>query len=103
VNTLSAVARCCAAAVLVALPAAADAELTAQWNPTFRLRHEYFNNNADTNDTKRDYRSYLRLRTTLSGQLNYGKDYTALIKLTNENRIHMLNYSSDKLQNASTH
>jgi len=58
--------------------------LEYKWGGALRLRNEYWKNWKDMNNDVLDNRNFFRVKTSLWGQVDYTKDYTGFIKLTNE-------------------
>jgi hypothetical protein len=73
-------------------PAQSD-EWKFKWGGAERVRNEYLRNWKDMNNqasdiTKKDNRNFFRIKTSLWGQADYGKDLTGFLRLANEFRVY---------------
>jgi hypothetical protein len=59
-----------------------------KWGGVERLRNEYWRNWKDMNNEGIDNRNFFRIKTSLWGQADYGKDLTAYLKFSNEFRAY---------------
>jgi hypothetical protein len=69
-------------------PVFAADQLQYKWGGAERIRHEYWRNFKDMNTSLKDTRNFFRLKTSLWGQADYGKDLSLYARLTNEFRAH---------------
>jgi hypothetical protein len=76
------------AVVCVLLSTPAFAEIKFSGGGSERLRHEFWRNWKDVQDSSLDNRNFFRLKTSLWGQADYEKDLSFYGKLTNEFRAH---------------
>ena len=77
------------------------APLDFRWAPYLRLRHEYWDNISDMNDSTRDSRNFYRFKASLWGRLNVTKNLSAYARLTNESRAYVEHFSGDSARDAS--
>jgi hypothetical protein len=72
----------------VLLATQAFAQVKFSYGGSERLRHEFWRNWKDMNDAGLDNRNFFRIKTSLWGQMDYGKNFDLYGKLTNEFRAH---------------
>jgi len=70
--------------VVVSFSAPAYADLKFSWGGVERIRHEYWENWKDMNNSAGDNRNFFRFKTSLWGQWDYDKDFSLYAKLTDE-------------------
>ncbi len=70
----------------------AFAEVTFKWAPYLRLRHEYWRNIFDMDNSAKDNRNFFRVKTSLWGQLDIDDRASLFAKLTNENKSYAYFY-----------
>jgi len=74
--------------VVVSFSLPAYADLKFSWGGAERIRHEFWKNWKDMNNDTLDNRNFFRIKTSLWGQADEGKDLTLYTKLSNEFRAH---------------
>jgi len=74
--------------VVLSFSLPAYAELKFSWGGAERIRHEFWKNWKDMNNDNLDNRNFFRIKTSLWGQVDEGKDLTLYAKLSNEFRAH---------------
>lgn len=67
---------------LLSVPAAAEAGYEA--GGYLRVRHEYWKNIFDLENSGKDNRNYFRIKTSLWGKAGFGDNISAFVKLTDE-------------------
>lgn len=58
--------------------------LAGKWGSYFRIRHEYWKDWKDMDSAQLDNRNFFRVKSSLWGQLDYEKNLSLYVKLTNE-------------------
>jgi hypothetical protein len=76
--------------VLAAVTLASAAYAAKDWGFTARLRHEYWKNPTDLEDTRGDDRSFYRMKFSLWGQHTFSDTFSGYAKLTNESRSYII-------------
>lgn len=73
----------------------ASAAYAKDWGFTARLRHEYWKNPIDLEDTTRDDRSFYRMKFSLWGQHAFSDVFSGYAKITNESRSYIIYEGGD--------
>lgn len=82
-------------AAIMGLSVVAVAADVKNWGAYARIRHEYWKNAFDLEDTSRDDRSFYRMKFSLWGQHKFNDSWSGFAKLTNESRSYIIYEGGD--------
>lgn len=82
-------------AAIIGFTVVAAAADVKNWGAIARIRHEYWKNTTDLEDTTRDDRSFYRMKFSLWGQHKFNDSWNGFAKLTNESRSYIIYEGGD--------